>query len=457
MAASRFNKDQLKAIAHNTGPAMVIAGPGSGKTTVITNRVKALIESGTARPEEILVITFTVAAASEMKSRFIKLCNNPSVTFGTFHSVFYHFLRTIPRYAGLRLAETKECIDILRRIVRKLVPDNRYTSDFYSYLLNRISVIKNTEDIASINDSFVYKVLRIYQSELMREGLIDFDDMLVLFNKCLIEDEAFRDAMRRRFRFIMIDEFQDINRVQFDAVRTLAAPLDNIFVVGDDDQSIYAFRGSDPSIMLGFKKYYPNVTYIELFTNYRSSKTIIKTASKLIAHNKERYDKRFEAVKEAGPKVAARSFRSSEDEAAFVAADIMRLPDEIKTVGILYRTHRAGMLVNRTVEAMLQDNLPKISLMTFHASKGLEFDAVYIISANEDITPSKSSGEAGLPEERRLFYVAMTRAKQFLHISDTRYIYNKTQIRSRFVREALGVKAAAGDIFRKLIDGGFGL
>ena len=463
MSSSIFNKDQLQAIKHLTGPAMVIAGPGSGKTTVITNRVKHLIESGTAKPSEILVITFTVAAASEMKERYLRLCVNTNslhdysaVTFGTFHSVFYHFLRTIPKYGELRLAEPTECISILKGIIRRINPDNRYTSDYYTYILNRISVIKNTEG-DNLTADMPHRILGIYQQELLKRRLIDFDDMLVLFNRSLSEDSHFRDYMRRRFRFILIDEFQDINRVQFDAVRTLASPLNNIFVVGDDDQSIYAFRGSVPSIMLGFKGYYPNVRFIELFTNYRSTDNIIRAASKLIAHNKDRYDKNFASVKKLKLAPAIRSFRTLTEEAQFVTADIMHLPREIETVGILYRTHRTGIAIKQEINSILldhNDNIRlhghKVSCMTFHASKGLEFDAVYIISANEGITPSKSTGEEGIAEERRLFYVAMTRAKQFLHISDTHYIYNKAQKRSRFVREALGIKAAAGDIFRNI-------
>ncbi len=465
MAASIFNKDQLRGIRHRTGPAMVIAGPGSGKTTVITNRVRYLIESGTVRPCEILVITFTVAAAAEMKSRYLRLCSDsPSlalqrqdytqVTFGTFHSVFYRFLRSIPEYAALRLAEGTECIDILRRIMQRLCPGNNYTSDYYTYLLNRISVIKNTENVHAASEAdIVHRIIGIYQAEMLRNGLIDFDDMLLLFNERLKNDKAFLDALRKRFRFVMIDEFQDINRVQFEAVRMLAAPLNNIFAVGDDDQSIYAFRGSDPSIMLKFKEFYPGAQYIELFTNYRSSKRIIKASSRLISHNRDRYAKQFRAVNSSDMKLGMRSFRTQAEEAAWVAADIMRRSRELNTVGILYRTHRTGALVKRAISEMTGSShyeLPHISLMSFHASKGLEFDAVYIISANEGITPSKTASASELEEERRLFYVAMTRAKQYLHISDTDYIYNRAQTRSRFVREALGLKAVQVDIFKAL-------
>lgn len=461
MSVPTFNKDQLKGIRHRTGPAMVIAGPGSGKTTVITNRVKYLIESGTAKPHEILVITFTVAAAAEMKSRYLRLCSDSSnqalrqqdfsqVTFGTFHSVFYHFLKTIPDYASLRLAEGAECIEILRRIVQRLYHDNKYTSDYYSYLLNRISVIKNTENVQA---DLAHRIIGLYQAEMLKNGLIDFDDMLVLFNERLKVDAAFRDALRNRFRFVMIDEFQDINRVQFEAVRQLAAPLNNIFAVGDDDQSIYAFRGSDPSIMLKFKEYYPKARYIELFTNYRSSKRIIKAASRLISNNRDRYAKQFRAVSSGDIALGVRSFRTPVEEAAWVAADIMQHTEKLRTVGILYRTHRTGAYVKRAISELTLScryKLPKISLMSFHASKGLEFDAVYIISANEGITPSKTASKNELEEERRLFYVAMTRAKQYLHISDTDYIYNRAQTRSRFVREALGFKTVLADVSKVL-------
>lgn len=445
-----FNKDQLKAIKHLTGPAMVIAGPGSGKTTVITNRIRYLIDSGAARPSEILVITFTAAAASEMRSRFIKLSADSPYTsepyFGTFHSIFYHFLREHPAYSNLRLAEQSECVNILKRIVLSIIPDNTFTSDYYIYLLNEISRQK-TSLCSEPCMPLLTKVMPRYRAAMLNAGLIDFDDMLVLCLKLMKEEPSVLRHLRNKYRFLMVDEFQDIDGLQFEIVRLLAAPYNNIFVVGDDDQSIYGFRGSDPGIMLKFRDYYPDASFIELFTNYRSSKPIVRAASRLISHNKLRFDKNFETVSTCRLGIDYVSYRDREEEAEAIVRDILSLPPEIESVAVLFRTHRTGNAIKRCIDNKLRavhfkfitERLSSVSLITFHASKGLEFDAVYIISANEGITPLKSAGNDEIEEERRLFYVALTRAKKFVHISDTRTLYNKTQKMSRFVRESLGL------------------
>lgn len=497
-----FNKDQLRAIKHLTGPAMVIAGPGSGKTTVITNRIRYIIDSGAARPSEILVITFTAAAASEMRSRFVKLSADSSHTsepcFGTFHSIFYHFLREHPAYSNLRLAEQSECVNILKRIVLSIIPDNTFTSDYYIYLLNEISRQKTSLSGKSCMP-LVTKVMPQYCADMLNAGLIDFDDMLVLCLKLMKEETSVLRHLRNKYRFLMVDEFQDIDGLQFEIVRLLAAPHNNIFVVGDDDQSIYGFRGSDPGIMLKFRDYYPDASFIELFTNYRSSKPIVRAASRLISHNKLRFDKNFEAVSTCRFGIDYVSYRDREEEAEAVVRDILSLPPEIESVAILFRTHRTGNALRRCIDGKLQslhmqenavsgelysgnkvselfyargcigknskglsseaeracqldgtkredkqnkiitERLSSVSLITFHASKGLEFDAVYIISANEGITPLKSAGNDEIEEERRLFYVALTRAKKYVHISDIFTLYNKKQNMSRFVRESLGL------------------
>ena len=445
-----FNKDQLKAIKHLTGPAMVIAGPGSGKTTVITKRIRYLIDSGAARPSEILVITFTAAAAFEMRSRFIKLSTDSSYTsepcFGTFHSIFYHFLREHPAYSNLRLAEQSECVNILKRIVLSIIPDNTFTSDYYIYLLNEISRQKTSLSSKPCMP-LLDKVMPQYRAAMLKAGLIDFDDMLVLCLKLMKDEPSMLRHLRKTYRFLMVDEFQDIDGLQFEIVRLLAVPDNNIFVVGDDDQSIYGFRGSDPGIMLKFCDYYPDASFIELFTNYRSSKPIVRAAARLISHNKLRFDKSFEAVSTCRLGIDYVGYRDREEEAEAIVRDILSLPQEIESVAVLFRTHRTGNAIKQCIDNKLRaahfkfitERLSSVSLITFHASKGLEFDAVYIISANEGITPLKSAGNDEIEEERRLFYVALTRAKKYVHISDTCVLYNKKQNMSRFVRESLGL------------------
>lgn len=457
MSASGFNKDQLKAINHKTGPAMIIAGPGSGKTTVITNRIKRLTDDGTAQPSEILVITFTSAAAEEMKARYLKLSSSSDteVCFGTFHSVFFHLLRQIPKYRKLRLAEPQQSIEIIRTLVGRYYPDRKFTADYYPYLLNEISLIKSgCGQIRLMRNSklgreaafaadIAKNICAEYDRIMHDSGLMDYEDMLVMCLDVLRKSPKLLAEVRERRKFIMIDEFQDIDPIQFEIVRLIAAPLNNIFVVGDDDQSIYGFRGSEPSIMLDFGKYYPGAVFTELFTNYRSSEPIVRSAERLISHNKLRYDKHFNTVNPCRLPVYVSAFGSREEEARWIAEDISRLPDNIGEIGILYRTHRTGRAVKDEIAKLYGGTLSKktgnkkISLMSFHASKGLEFDIVYIISANEGITPSSNAGAAGIEEERRLFYVAMTRARRIIHISYTRSFYNKKQKMSRFVREAV--------------------
>lgn len=457
MSVSGFNKDQLRAISHKTGSAMVIAGPGSGKTTVITNRIRKLVSDGTAKPSEILVITFTSAAAAEMKTRYLRLNSSAGteVSFGTFHSIFYHILRQIPGYNKLRLAEPKESLAVIKTIVGRYYPERKFTADYYPYLLSEISLIKsgcgrNTlqhnsrlRNEAEFAARIAEELIEEYNYTIHKHGLIDYEDMLVMCFEALQRRPDLLSEVRNRYRFIMIDEFQDIDPIQFDIIRLIAAPLNNLFVVGDDDQSIYGFRGSDPSIMLDFGKYYPEADFIELFTNYRSSSPIVRSAERLISRNKIRYRKHFNTVNACRLPVYISAFKTREEEAERIAADIAKLPDEIREIGILYRTHRTGSMIKSKLsessgtatDTGLKNK--KISAMTFHASKGLEFDAVYIISANEGITPSASAGDLSIEEERRLFYVAMTRAKRILHISYTRSLYNKKMKVSRFVGEAV--------------------
>ncbi|MDO4961818.1 MAG: ATP-dependent helicase, partial [Eubacteriales bacterium] len=331
---------------------MVIAGPGSGKTTVITNRITKLIGSGAAKPSEIMVITFTTAAADEMKSRFLKLnaLTKTEVVFGTFHSVFLSFLKQYSNFQNLRLATQKESIALLRECVSHLYPDKNFTSDYFTHLLGEISRMKN----GMYSSASLSVITKEYMREMSKAGLFDYDDMILLCLRMLKSDQKALSFIRASVKFILIDEFQDINRVQFEAVKLIAAPLNNLFVVGDDDQSIYAFRGSDPGIMLSFRQHFPQTKYIGLFTNYRSSPEIIGASLKLISHNRSRYFKKLNTANTHGPNITVWNFYDSEEEAEAVCRSILHYtrmdPERYKSFGILFRTHRAGNAVFREVE-----------------------------------------------------------------------------------------------------------
>ena len=488
-----FSPEQQKAIMHTDGPAMVLAGPGSGKTTVITNRALHLVRSKAAKAGEILIITFTVSAAAEMKDRYLKLTGQSSteIGFGTFHSVFLNILKKYSDFSDFRLATPSESVAILKDILKALHPDSRYTTDYYHSLLERISRYKNTlpaydsTEKAKEPPSFE-RLCTAYSKAMEARRLMDFDDMLLSCRRLLLEDPSVLRALQERYRFFMLDEFQDINTVQFDCIRLLAAGTRNLFVVGDDDQSIYGFRGSAPGIMLSFGTYYPEAARYELFTNYRSSGSILKAASRLIGRNRFRYRKKLSAANAPGPGIFLHVYEDAAAEAAGIAAAISALGPEYRSVGVLYRSHRAGSLAAAAWEkrpavsagekrlsaaawekrpavsagekrpaegaGSIRESLPQpersVRFLTFHASKGLEFDVVYILSANEGTVPAAASGKEGLEEERRLFYVAMTRARRELHISYTKYGYHQNCKPSRFLAEALPLRDR---LLRKLL------
>lgn len=439
---NKFNIDQQRAIEHTGGPALIIAGPGSGKTTVIIQRIARLTQKENVLPRHILAITFTKAAAEEMENRYVRLtgfkCEGKDrVTFGTFHSVFLSVLKKYLKDFTPRLASHNESLVILKHAVSKIYPDKAYTADYYSELLSRISKKKNST-IGNYEDSSgsdqLKRIISEYDSLMHASGLIDFDDMLLLMLRLIKRDEHVLYELRNTFRYLILDEFQDINKLQFEIIKLIGAPNNNVFAVGDDDQSIYGFRGSDPSIMLSFKKIYNAAEFITLRTNYRSEETIVNASLKLIAHNKNRYKKELKAARSGGKGIDIRSFYGFEECAHHIILDIKGYCGD-KTCAVLFRTHRAGSKAAAIIAASDLFREGNISLMTFHASKGLEFDVVYIIEAMDRITPGISRSAAELEEERRMFYVAMTRAKEELHIFYTKNFYNTIRKRSRFINE----------------------
>lgn len=610
-----FHKSQLQAIRHLNGPMMVLAGPGSGKTTVITHRVRCLVEGYGVDPASILVITFTKAAASEMRQRFQKLMEGRSlpVSFGTFHAVFFSILKHAYRYDASNIVREEQRIQLMRELVDRYRIDVEDEGEFISSILSEISMVKgemmSLEHYYSKNcsEEIFKKLYEGYNRGLESRGLLDFDDMLVMCYQLFDQRKDILAAWQRRYRFILIDEFQDINRVQYEIVKMLAAPENNLFIVGDDDQSIYRFRGAKPEIMLGFEKDYPTAKRTLLGINYRSSSSIVDAAGRLIRHNKMRFEKEIQAFRGAGRPVAVMGFPDAHAETRTIVEEIqdyVRMGYHLSDIAVLYRTSmEPRLLMERMMEWNLpfrmKDSLPNlyehwitqdmlayiriagdelakhrqakradvlriinrpkrfvsrealegqiiswdslkswyqdrgwmverieqleydlkmigrmapvaavnyirkavgyddylreyaenrrmkaedllqiadqlqesassyktmdawqehmreygeqlrqqltnrdsqntdcVSLMTMHSSKGLEFPIVYILDANEGVTPHhKAVLEADLEEERRMFYVAMTRARDRLHVYYARERYGRPQERSRFIDE----------------------
>ena len=603
-----FNEAQTKAICHKNGPAMVLAGPGSGKTLVITRRVEYLIKKYGVRPEQILVITFTKAAAKEMRERFARITKDDRfpVTFGTFHGIYYGILKWAYRMNASNIFSEEEKMMLLREVIAGMELEIEDEKEFLQGIASEIGQIKNNrlslEEYESSNCSN-QMFRQIYEEYERRRKLlkkIDFDDMLVLCYELFQKRPDILQMWQKKFQYILIDEFQDINQVQYDVIRMLALPENNLFIVGDDDQSIYRFRGARPEIMLGFSKDYPNAKSIILDVNYRSTKAVVSAARRVIERNKNRYQKEIITVNEQGDNVHIQEVRHPVEESHYVREQIAKAVaagTEPSQIAVLYRTntepralvetfmeyhipfqmkehlpnlyeHFIGrdfqaymrmalggrdrgdflMIMNRpnryigrdsvdrgeisfenlrkyymekdwmvdridqlevdlkvisrmtpyaaiqyirksvgydlflneyaikrkmkledlqeliremeerakefktieewfahiekyTEELRLQavtrtENRNAVSLMTFHAAKGLEYDTVFIIGANEDVTPYK---KAELPEEmeeeRRMFYVAMTRAKKHLTISYVREKNGKAMEQSRFLGE----------------------
>lgn len=400
-----FNKSQIQAISHMDGPAMVLAGPGSGKTTVITHRIKNLIEKAEVRPENILVVTFTKAAAISMQKRFSTLMNGGKgqlVTFGTFHSVFYKILRKSRRYEATEILSERQKTDYIREIIGRYGISSNDISELSQNIINDIGNIKGNmlnaqeyEPSCCKKEDFI-KVYNAYNLELKKDGKMDFDDILRECYLLLCENHTILEQWRELYKYILIDEFQDINRIQMNIIELLASPLNNIFVVGDDDQSIYGFRGARPEIMIEFKDYYPEAELIVLDVNYRSTQSIINVAGRVIENNKTRLDKCAHANNNKDFQPDIRKFRNQVEELKFVVSKIKEYENQgisLSEMAILVRNNSqiqeiSSFLKNRKIEAESGKHRSNIyngmvaKDILFYVRGALKFDGTYF---NEDL------------------------------------------------------------------------
>ena len=605
-----FNQAQKKAVTHGEGPCLVLAGPGSGKTLTIVNRIKYLIEEYKVRPEEILVVTFTRFAAAEMKNRLCALMGRQKlpVTVGTFHGIYYGILKWAYRMGQQNILSEDEKYQILRFAAAKQKMEVFDEEDFIQDIAAEIGKIKNNridpDEFVSEKcsaDAF-REIYREYERQRKKLKKIDFDDMLVLCYELFSSRPDVLAGWQKKFRYILIDEFQDINRIQYDVIRMLALPENNLFVVGDDDQAIYGFRGADSSLMFQFREDYPEAEQILLGMNYRSTANIVRNSLKVIEHNEHRFQKDLTASKDNGACIHVQEVKDPNEEAQYILDEIEKKVQEgtePEKIAVLFRIHTDARpvveaLLERHISFQMKEHLPNlynhfigkdiqayfrlalgerkrqdflqvmnrpkryigrdslsgntvsfeeirkfycdrewmmdrvdqfewdvkmlrkmapyaaiqyirkrvgyddflkdyalthnvnkadlfdvlseieeaakpfasiedwfdhvqeytealrlkerqrslkqegVRLMTIHAAKGLEFDAVFIIEANEGRIPyKKAKTEKETEEERRLFYVAMTRAKELLKICYVKTKNGKEVSPSRFVEELL--------------------
>ncbi|MCL2202855.1 MAG: ATP-dependent helicase [Defluviitaleaceae bacterium] len=363
-----LNPPQQTAAAHTLGPMMVLAGPGSGKTAVIVARAVHMVRSEHIVPERILVIAYSRAAAQEMKRRFaLRFAQDggavPPVTFGTFHSVFFRILRNSGGAGGMdSIMEDGE-----RRIfVRAQLAELEYDADeeFLSALLNEMSLVRNElHDMAhyhavTIGDRDFKRVCANYQAYKEEKGKIDFDDMLCRAYQLLLENKTVLNSWRKRFTYIMIDEFQDINRVQYEAVRLLAAPVNNIFIVGDDDQSIYRFRGSRPEFLLHFPADFPGARQVTLDVNHRSTDAIIQFANAVIAENQQRYPKNIVGTGQKGLVPVLLKPEDQNQEALRIGERIRQMQSKGASLDEIAIVFRLNIQARAFADAFMHLNIP---------------------------------------------------------------------------------------------------
>ncbi|MBC7475997.1 MAG: ATP-dependent helicase [Candidatus Sericytochromatia bacterium] len=360
-----LNEEQQRAVTNIDGAVQLVASAGSGKTTVLTRRIAYMLKEG-IKPESILAVTFTKKAATEMQSRLKKIVSSKkiaeSVSVGTYHSLFLEILK--PHYALLGFTGEKPpalCIDNRQKIILKTVLSEVNSSFVQDEAVSLVGQIKNTgvypeeylqmvsrglKPVKGINDEDIEALGQIYfkyQKYLLENNLIDFDDILMLTRKLLQTSTEVREKIQAKYKYLLVDEFQDVNQVQYDITKLLAFPQNNLFVVGDDAQSIYQFRGSDVNIILNFSVDYPNTKIIKLESNYRCTPEIIDLSNKLIKFNREQIPKVVKAHKNSlsnsvsftiNEDVTQESFNIAKQIKGFLLQGIK--PEEI---AVLYRNH----------------------------------------------------------------------------------------------------------------------
>lgn len=366
-----LNKEQREAVFHTEGPLLLLAGAGSGKTRVLTHRIAYLIEEKGVRPWNIMAITFTNKAAKEMRERVDHLIGQGAedIWVSTFHSSCVRILRRYADAVGydrhFSIYDTEDSKKVLKDVLKQLNIDSKFISD--SYAANVISTAKNKKqtpqqlknlDSRDPRMDYMKTIYEMYQQKLHENNAMDFDDLLMITVELFQSNPDILEIYQDKFRYIHVDEYQDTNGVQFELVSLLAAKYRNLCVVGDDDQSIYAFRGADITNILNFEEVYPDAKVIRLEQNYRSTKNILAAANSVIANNVGRKDKELWTENPTGNLIKYKRAENEKDEANFITSEISSRNKEGKgysNFAVLYRTNAQSRSVE---EALVKANIP---------------------------------------------------------------------------------------------------
>ena len=368
----KLNRAQKDALCHHLGPAMILAGPGSGKTTVLIGRVKHLIEQYKVPPSSILVITYTKAAALSMQHRFIREMKGGvfPVAFGTFHAIYYHILQERYHFRKDSLLSMNEKRRILYSILKDQINTIKKEPEGLDEILSCISLRKNgfkLEELpipASMEKAAYERCESLYLKQTAALGKMDFDDMLVRCLELFKKEPETLIKWQKRISYILVDEFQDSNKVQYEVLKMLASPQNNLFVVGDDDQSIYGFRGASPGIMQQFEKDYKGLKKVYLEANYRSREEIVLAANSVIIENKNRFIKNMFASGaecEYGDirPVFIKSFTDREKQYFYLCNHILSLSKQLplNEMAVIFRTNRD---IEYLIPHLAKENIPYV-------------------------------------------------------------------------------------------------
>ena len=345
---------------------MVLAGPGSGKTSVIVERTAYMINEGKIPASSILVVTFSRAAATEMKERFLEFVgqNRSEVTFGTFHGIFYGILKAAYHLSAANILSEEEKFSILREMTEKYGQEMAQEGDFIEEVAREISVVKGNcispehYYASCCSDEIFRDIFHGYKQALKAKRKLDFDDMILCCYELFSQRPDILKAWQKKFVYILVDEFQDINSLQYKILQMLAAPANNLFIVGDDDQSIYHFRGARPEIMLNFTRDYPGAETVLLDVNYRCSGNILKTAMNVINCNKKRFRKKLTTPNDVGMPVTCKVFDNPREEAVCVAAALkkrLEKGEKLENTAILLRTNQEA---ESLITALMEYQIP---------------------------------------------------------------------------------------------------
>ncbi|MFT4107035.1 MAG: DNA helicase PcrA [Lacrimispora sp.] len=363
-----LNPMQKEAVLQTEGPLLVLAGAGSGKTRVLTHRIAYLIEEKGINPWNILAITFTNKAAGEMRERVDRLVGfgADSIWVSTFHSSCVRILRrhieSLGYTTNFTIYDSDDQRTLMRLVLKNLDIDPKLFKD--RAMLGLISTAKNeliTADEFEKNASSDFRqkkaasIYKEYQSQLRKNNALDFDDLIMKTVQLFQQNPEILDYYQERFKYIMVDEYQDTNTAQFELISLLAGKYKNLCVVGDDDQSIYKFRGANIENILNFEKAYPGAKVIKLEQNYRSSQSILNAANEVIRHNRGRKDKTLWTANDEGPLVQFKQFENASEEAEAIVRDILNSASDYQDNAILYRTNAQSRLLE---EKCLQHNVP---------------------------------------------------------------------------------------------------